>query len=224
MVFSAGRGWPCLIDPLAPGWQFLNGGLDGDPYTNVLRRAGEFNRRYPATLNLLMLGWHPFVPIVSTPSVRPPRWSPLRKRRQSEAPAIRPGNENVRADLTRFLETHRNTVVLTMPTALNPRIIDRDLSCFLVAGDGESAFRFLGNEPYRIEGQRQGFEHILERNAIAREVCTSLGIRLVDLFAMFDTETLVDFREHFYDLIHFRERSHPAVARAVCEGIKDLLD
>jgi hypothetical protein len=223
VAFSAGRGWPCLIDRHAPGWQFLNGGLDGDLYTNILRRAGEFNRRYPVALNLLMLGWHPFVPIASTPMPGRQRWSPLAKRRQSEAPAFRPGNENIRADLTRFLETHRNTIVLTMPTALNPRILDRDLSSYLVPGNAETGFRFLGNEPYRIEGQRQGFEHIVERNAITREVCARLGIRVIDLFASFDTENLADFREHFYDLIHFRERSHPLVAQAVYEGIKDLL-
>jgi hypothetical protein len=210
------------MDRLAPGWQFLNGGLDGDPYTNVLRRAGEFNRRHPVALNLLMLGWHPFVPILSAPAFRG-RWSPFGKRRPSETANLRPGNENIRADLTRFLESHRNTVVLTMPTALNPRIVDRDLSSYLVPGDAETGFRFLGNQPYRIEGQRQGFEHILERNAITRAVCSRLGIRVTDLFAIFDTENQADFREHFYDLIHFRERSHPLVAQAVYEGIKDLL-
>ena len=223
VVFSAGRGWPRLIDGHAPGWQFLNGGIDGDPYTNVLRRAGEFNRRHSVALNLLMLGWHPFVPILSAPSTRRHRWSPLGRRRQSEEPGLRPGNENIGADLTRFLEAHCNTVVLTMPTALNPQIIDRDLSSFLVPGDGETGFRFLGNEPYRIEGQRQGFEHILERNAIAREVCARLRIRVIDVFAIFNTENLPDFREHFFDLIHFRERSHPMVAQAVYDGIKDLL-
>jgi hypothetical protein len=215
VVFSAGRGWPCLIDGLAPGWQFLNGGLDGDPYTNVLRRAGEFNRRYPVALNLLMLGWHPFVPMQPEP---PSFWQRFAKARRA-----RPGNENIREDLARFLESTPHAVVLTMPTALNPRIIDRDLSSYLVPGDAETGFRFLGNEPYRIEGQRQGFEHIVERNAITREVCARLGVRVIDLFAIFDTEDLADFREHFYDLIHFRERSHPAVAQAVYDGIKDLL-
>src|SRR6266851_4525135 len=39
VVFGAGRGWPCLLDSLAPGYQFLNGGIEGDSYTNILRRA-----------------------------------------------------------------------------------------------------------------------------------------------------------------------------------------
>jgi len=41
VVFSVGRGWPCLLDRLAPGYQFLNGGIDGDPYKNILRRAAR---------------------------------------------------------------------------------------------------------------------------------------------------------------------------------------
>src|SRR5437763_2579861 len=39
VVFGVRWSWPCLIDQSAPGWQFLNGGIEGDPYDNVLRRA-----------------------------------------------------------------------------------------------------------------------------------------------------------------------------------------
>ena len=46
VVFGAGRGWAHLLDELAPGWQFLNGGLEGDPYTNILRRAAAFNESH----------------------------------------------------------------------------------------------------------------------------------------------------------------------------------
>ena len=234
VVFSSGRGWPCLLDRLAPGYQFLNGGLDGDPYTNILRRAGEFNRRNPVALNLLMLGWHPFVP------ARPERagrslagWLTAGKRANTDT-LRQPGNENVKADLTHFLESTPNTVVLTMPTALNRRIVDRDLSSFLVTGDDDTGFRFLGNQPH-VEAeaargaaaarsvQRQGFNYVLERNAIAREVCARMGVRVIDVFAAFDTEAVADFREHFLDLIHFRPRSYPLVAQIVYDAIKDLL-
>jgi hypothetical protein len=220
VVFGSGRGWVCLLDRLAPGYQFLNGGLDGDPYANILRRASEFNRRHPVALNLLMLGWHPFVPSVlaAPPSRR--SWTGFGKKGAGHP---RRGNENIRADLTGFLEAAPNTVVLTMPTALNRRIIDCDLSSRLVQGDDETGFRFLGNNPYRVEAQRQGFEHIVERNAIAREVCARLGVCLVDLFAALDTERLPDFREHFVDLLHLRPRSYPLVAERIYDEIKDLL-
>ena len=70
VVFGAGRGWACLLDELAPSWQFLNGGLEGDPYTNILRRAAAFNTSHRVGLNLLMLGWHPFVPPRNAPKGR----------------------------------------------------------------------------------------------------------------------------------------------------------
>lgn len=218
VVFGSGWGWPCLLDGLAPGWQFLNGGIEGDHYANILRRASDFNHRYPVELNLLMLGWHPFVPL-------PPgeRRSRYRLPGVAERQRLRPGNKTIRTDLIRFLEATPNTVVLTTPTALNPQIVDSDLSSFLVDGDDRTAFRFMGEVRYQIAGQRQGFEHIAERNTIAREACGKLGIRLIDLFAAFDTKGLADFREHFIDMIHFRPSAYPLVAQRVYEDIKDLL-
>jgi hypothetical protein len=224
VVFGSGRGWAYLIDRLAPGWQFLNGGLDGDPYSNILRRAGAFNRRYPVALNLLMLGWHHFVPAqLMTRAATRPRWFAWKHDPPQEIWLPHSGNENLRAELTSFLGRTPNTAVLTTPTALNRQIIDRDLSSFLSAGNDETGFRFLGDIPYQIDAQRQGFEHITERNAIAREVCARMRVRLVDVFARFDTEKAADFREHFYDVLHFRPRSYPLLTQFIYDQIKDLL-
>src|SRR5207253_8152371 len=101
VVFSSGRGWPCLLDRFAPGYQFLNGGLDGDLYPNILRRADALNRSHSVALNLLMLGWHPFV----LPTKEPPPASRLglwgnAPRRDGCASQ---GNRNLRSDLTAFL-------------------------------------------------------------------------------------------------------------------------
>jgi len=223
VVFSSGRGWPCLLDALAPSHQFLNGGLDGDPYANILRRTSEFNRQHKVALNLLMLGWHPFLPERTVRRPHRHTWSIGRNGAPVEMHLDRAGNENLRRDLAAFLERMPETIVLTMPTALNRRIIDQDLSAYLVDGDDETGFRFLGYIPYRIDTQRQGFEHIVERNAITRDVCDRLGVRVIDVFAAFDTENLADFREHFVDVLHLRPRSYPLVARIVHDGIKDLL-
>lgn len=224
VVFGSGWGWPCMIDRLAPSWQFLNGGLDGDPYSNILRRAAEFNGRHTVKLNLVMLGWHHFVParLVKRPAHRL-RWFGQKNGLAEESWLPHSGNENLRAELTSFLERVPNTVVLTTPTALNRPIIDRDLSPYFVAGTDETGFRFLGDIPYQTEAQRQGFEHITERNDIARAVCARLGVRLVDVYAAFDTERSAEFREHFYDLLHFRPRSYPLLAQFVHDQIKDLL-
>ena len=188
VAFGVNRGWAHLLDDLAPGYQFLNGGLEGDLYTNILQRAREFNAKHEVALNLLMLGWHPFVPqrIVS------PRRSPFAFARRTPVLLPHSGNERVCEELTRFLEQWPNTVVLTMPTALNRRIVDQDLSSYLIDSHDETQFTFLGHIPYQLEGQRHGFEHIVERNAITREVCATLGVRIVDLFAVFDTEHQAD--------------------------------
>src|SRR5204863_4954899 len=58
VVFGAGRGWPCLLDALVPGYQFLNGGIEGDVYTSVLDRAVSLNGELRISLNIVMPGWH----------------------------------------------------------------------------------------------------------------------------------------------------------------------
>jgi len=124
--------------------------------------------------------------------------------------------------LTDFLESTPNTVVMTMPPALNRQIIDRDLSPFFVPRDDKTAFHFLGHLPHQVEGQRWGLDHILERTAITREVCARVGVRVIDLFAALDTENATDFREHFVDVLHLRPRSYPLVAQIIYDNIKDL--
>jgi hypothetical protein len=50
--------WPCLLDELVPGYRFLNGGIEADPYHNILCRAAEFNCSHEVALNIVLLGWH----------------------------------------------------------------------------------------------------------------------------------------------------------------------
>ena len=194
VVFGIGWGWPCLIDGLAPGYQFLNGGIEGDFYANILRRAGELNRRRSVALNLVMLGWHPL-----------------------------PDNRNLRSALTAFLQETENAVILTIPTALNRRLADQDLSPYFSNGGLEDGFSFSGNLRYSLDLQRTAFDYIVERNQIARDCGRRAGAPLVDLFAAFDTELAADFREDFLDIMHLRPSAYPKIAAAVYQGIKDLL-
>jgi len=203
VAFGVGQGWPVLLNDFAPGWQFLNGGIEGDRYDNILRRANRCNRRYAVDLNLLMLGWHPFQRI------------PRRFTR-------RPANRHLREHLTAFLEENPNTILLTMPTALNRQIIKRDLSGLFRGGHHETAFYFYGDR-YSVPIQREVFAYITERNAIAREVCAHLKIPVVDLFEEFSTEPLDDFRRDFFDVVHPRISLYPRIAEAVYRGIKELL-
>jgi lysophospholipase L1-like esterase len=205
VVFGIGKGWPCLLDELAPGYQFLNGGIEGDHYFNILRRASAFNRQHDVALNLVMLGWHPFQRIRR-------RWT------------RRPANRTLRADLMAFLAETPNTVLLTMPTALNRKIIRQDLSAsFVTEPDPDRYFTFYGAARYSVSIQRETFDYIVERNAIAREVCASRNVRVVDLFEVFNTERLADFRRDFMDVVHPHFRAYPAIAQAVYSGIADLL-
>ena len=171
-----------------------------------------------------MLGWHHFVPARQVIRAAPrPRWLVWNNDPPEEIWEPRSGNENLQGELTSFLQRVPNTIVLTTPTALNRQIIDRDLSPYFVAGTDETGFRFLSGLPYQTDAQRQGFEHIAERNDIARAVCAGLGVRLVDVCAAFDTERSAEFREHFYDVLHFRPRSYPLLTRFIYAEIKDLL-
>jgi hypothetical protein len=238
VVFGVRWGWPCLIDEFAPGYQFLNGGIEADPYDNILRRAAAFNQAHAVALNIVMPGWHPVnltSPLAgrggpgtllqwvrkALPALRQP--SPAIPPPEPRTTAPETTNQGLRASLLAFLEKTPNTVLVTMPTALNRNIAGEDLSPYFTRGNRETVFYFIGDIPYSLDVQRHLFEHITERNAIMREVAQATGVRLLDLHAGFDTEEAADFRKDFFDVLHLRPGSYRNTARAVYEGIKDLL-
>ena len=104
VVFGHGTGWPSLIDGLAPGHQFMNGGIEGNSYKQVLERAIALNRRRPVELNVLVLGWH-----------------------------HRGINGEIRRDLKEALPQIRNPVLTTMPTCLNRQAVEQDLAPYIDA-------------------------------------------------------------------------------------------
>ena len=235
VVFGVRWSWPCLIDEFAPGYQFLNGGIEGDPYTNILRRAAEFNRAHLVSLNILLPGWHPWR-LPQTLAERNTRVGGQLARlgralglsREANAAAAPDANppsvhSQLRADLLEFLAETPNTVLVTMPTALNRNIVDRDLSSCFSGGGRDTAFYFAGDLPYSVAAQQHMFAHISERNAILREAARDSGAQLVDLAAVFDTTAVADFREDFFDMLHLRPRAYPKAAAAVYDRIKDLL-
>src|SRR5207247_8015387 len=101
-----------------------------------------------------------------------------------------PAHRQLRADLLEFLAGTPNTVLVSMPTALNRNIVERDLSPCFSGGGRDAAFYFAGDLPYSVTVQRHMFAHITERNAILREAARESGARLVDLAAAFDTEAV----------------------------------
>ncbi len=224
VVFGIRWSWPCLLDELATGYQFLNG-------------AAAFSQAHAVALNILMLGWHPWHLPAGLAEGNSGTTSRLERIKQAfralrhepspqsapHDPQPPPIHQRLQADLLEFLQTAPNTVLATMPTALNRNIVDRDLSPYFARGDADTVFTFAGDLPYSVETQRRMFEHITERNAIVCEAVQATGVRLIDLAAAFDTEPLADFREDFHDMLHLRPRAYPKAAAAVYEGIKDLL-
>jgi lysophospholipase L1-like esterase len=220
VVFGVGYSWPRLIDRLAPGYQVLNGGIEGDGFANILSRAAAFNRAHRVALNVVMLGWHPNWMFAFDRPRRP--FGPL-ARLLGRSKGVKGPNRGIRERLGEFLQKCPNTVLLTLPTALNQDIVDRDLTPFFADGDDDTAFTFLARLPYSTAIQRALWEFVNERNAIAQSVCDERGVRVIDLFSAFDSRREPDFRAAFHDILHFRVRSYPTVARLVHDGIKDLL-
>jgi hypothetical protein len=132
VVFGIRWSWPCLLDELAPRYQFLNGGIEADPYHNILRRAAAFNRTQAVALNIVMLGWHPFAPPPNLDAREfgfgaklrglGAKLTGLRSEPLPLGAAQQGQNRQLRADLLAFLQTAPNTVLVTMPTALNRKL------------------------------------------------------------------------------------------------------
>jgi hypothetical protein len=158
-----------------------------------------FNRERPVAWNLLMLGWHPTCTALPLPDMA-----------------------EFRARLLDFLQAVPNSVILTMPTALNVDIVDRDLSSSFRKG-GENTRFVPGFWPYTIGTQQAHFHFIAARNKVARDVCAETGTRLIDLFEQFDTRKDADFRLHYEDVIHLRTSAYPLLAKSVFAGLTDLL-
>jgi hypothetical protein len=194
VVFGLGRGWPCLLDGMIPGYQFLNGGIEGSPYDKILERAVRLNEQTEIALNLILVGWHEIGQ-----------------------------NTNLETDLRTALDRIPNPVLATMPTSLNSKMIETDISVLLTEeGDAEEVFGYYGC-PYSVEHQKWMFEHILERNRIVREIASERGLPLIDLFAHFASERLEDFRQEFFDPWHPRPSVYPKLAQIIGEAIKPLV-
>jgi hypothetical protein len=194
VVFGLGQSWPYLLDDMTPGFQFLNGGIEGNTYYQVLDRAQRLNRERDIALNIILLGWH-----------------------------VIGYNENLKSHLTAALAHIPNPVLGTQPTAFNRAMIGKDISALFVTGVAHDKYFGFPGWPYSVVQQKKVFDHIVERNEIVRDVAASTGVPLVDMFDAFNSERLVDFRQYFFDYSHPRPSAYPKIARVIYEGIKSLV-
>ena len=194
VVFGIGRGWPELLNDYFPEYQFLNGGIEGNSYAQVLERAVKLNQRLSISLNLIMIGWHPT-----------------------------DDNQNVKTDLIKSTGSITNPIFMTMPTALNKDVIEKDLTEYFRSGTATHGFTFMGNLKYSVSTQIELYQHIAARNQIIRQTAAELAVPLIDMFAAFDTTRLPDFREHFFDVPHPRPSAYPRLAIVVADAITPLI-
>lgn len=205
VVWGAGRGWVGLLDDWAPGYQFLNGGMQGIGYTTVLERAVRANQQYRFELNLVMPGALPVL-------------DPL---------------DRVETRLRRDLAAIARPALMTSPTALNAKIRARDLSALLVSpiprrpaeveGWSEVGYAHMGGS-YSVSRQKQWFDDFVERNELVRRVSLTARLPLVDLAQELETSGSEDFRELFLDAGHPRPSTYPRIARFVFEALRGVLN
>jgi hypothetical protein len=197
VVFSSPfhRSWPEQIADASIDCLVLNGGVEGSSYQQILARAVALNRKTPAALNVILLGWHHF-----------------------------PDNRHLRGDLENALGEVPNPVLVTQPTSLNARIAGEDLSAYFVDSVTDPRFfRFWGATPYSVPLQQAYFAHICERNAVIREVARERAVPLVDLFALLDSTRLEDFRTYFFDIGHPRPNAYPVLASLLRDALSRFL-
>lgn len=193
VIFGIGAGWISELDSMMHGWQFHNGGIEGDPVINILDRAAGLQERLRPDLNVLFPGWHP-----SAGSV--------------------PVNDGFEAALEEGIRRLRSVVLVTLPTSLNSQVVSQNISPFL----GDTAygpFALWGALAPTVTNATELYHRITERNAMIRSVAKRLGIPIFDWFAAMPSEARPDFREEFMDAGHPRPSAYPRIIEMWAKGL-----
>jgi lysophospholipase L1-like esterase len=104
VVFGIGRGWVEDLGQLFAGFQFLNGGLEGDGLENIRKRAIESNEKVKIDFNIVFPGWHS-----------------MKSRRK------------LRSILSSMVDQLPGPILCTVPTSLSERVTNMDLSSYFTA-------------------------------------------------------------------------------------------
>ena len=192
------RTWPEMLSDHFPEILFLNGGIEGAEYLDILKRAVDFNREHAVAVNVMVCGYHRVF-----------------------------DNKHVAEDLENAVSEIPNLVLSTLPTSLNAAMIDTDISHLIHPNGGETEedqFFFWGSTEYSVRFQKQLFAHIQERNASIRTVASRTGTVLVDLYAALVSQSGTDFRRYFFDVAHPRDSAYPVLASIVAQGVREVLE
>ncbi len=184
-------GWVTMASEFCPGFQFLNGGVSGDVYENILERAIETNKKVHLDHNVFSLGWH------------------SRGKLQKEYEILHQAIDNL-----------PGCVLCTLPTSLSEKIVNIDLSSYFIGLDEvttgplhDEAYVFFGNMPYTTDNAKKLFGEIKERNDITRKVANEGKVPLLDFYHHFYNDNIETFRNDFFDAPHPRPKSYIKFAK-----------
>jgi lysophospholipase L1-like esterase len=192
-----GTTWIDMLDAAIGECQFLNGGLEGDPYANVLRRALAVNARLSVDVNIVMPGWHP-----------------LRECQTEDGAVLVTLNDGLETRLAASVQALPGCILSTVPTVLNQRALNNDFDAAITAPckfGNFTLWNWIPSEAHRAKAQLI-FDGICERNEIIRRVAAQEGLPLLDWAALMDTTGAPDIREHFFDKGHPRRESYSMIA------------
>lgn len=178
-----------------PGYQFLNGGIEGDTLPNIYARAIEANQHREIKWNIMFIGWHTLIP------------------------------DHVRDFVSRAVDKLRGPVLCTVPTCLNEKAVDIDLSSYLdPTPDLRTSFTLcMGSILYSKENAMRLFGYLKKSNEVLRNIASERGVPLVDLYNYFYTNDLSRLRDDFFDAGHPRPQAYPKLQQAFRETLKSIL-
>ncbi len=196
VVWGIGKGWVEGLSSYFPGYQFLNGGLEGDPLENICERIAEANyaRGLNIEFNIIFPGWH-----------------------------SRQRPEMVYKLLSLIVKRIPSPVLCTVPTSLSRKTVEIDLTRYFVPLPDKNHYGFWGSTPYSIENARRLLQEIERQNEVTRLVAEENKTPLVDLYSSFYTEDIDRFREDFFDAGHPRVSAYPKIQKIFYEVLKDVL-
>jgi hypothetical protein len=207
-VFSLGAGWVERLNDLFPAQQFLNGGIEGDEPFNIINRMICMNRDHKIARNIFSPGWH-------------------------DRTRLHGDNQKKYADslceldlvLSKVIKSKLipDLVLCTLPTALNDEYLKNDIrSYFNEETDPDLAFRFWGDLDYQEITVKSINRYVNDRNELIRILARQYQIPLIDLYVLFRPKNMMESKQMFFDVCHFRPNMYDTFTALVADELKKI--
>jgi hypothetical protein len=195
VIFGVANSWIfCDMPKYFSRWQFLNGGLEGDPFERITQRAIDKNKEITINKNIVFPGWH---------TVRKP--------------------ERVKECCIKCIENIPGLIFCAVPTSLNDFVVEKDLSSHFTE-TGNLRYVFWGNLTYSISEAKALLESLKNQNSIIREMAEQHKVPLIDLYKDFETKNFDDFKIYFKDAGHPKVESYSTFSEKLYDHLKLILN